>query len=75
VVLQLTEELHSQQPIQGHEEQEEQRDIVYLLTRTPNKHKHVISNNNILPKRTDIPLEEVTVSCEVPIPKRRSFGE
>jgi hypothetical protein len=48
VVLQLTKELHSQQPIQGHEEQEEQRDIVYLLTRTPNKEKHVISNNKTL---------------------------
>jgi hypothetical protein len=48
VVLQLTKELHSQQPVQGHEEQEEQRDIVYLLTRAPNKEKHVISNNKTL---------------------------
>jgi hypothetical protein len=44
VVLQLTKELHSQQSVQGHEEQEEQRDVVDLLTRTPNKQKHAISN-------------------------------
>lgn len=44
VVLQLTKELHSQQSVQGHEEQKEQCDVVDLLTRTPNKQKHVISN-------------------------------
>ena len=32
MVLQFAEELYSQQPVQRHEEQEEQRDVVDLLT-------------------------------------------